>query len=309
MVEDPDAPPAVPSAAPYDRRVDPLTGEAAVIVAKRQARPNLGEGVHTASTVTCPFCPGGVEAPEDYDVKAFTNRWPSISDGRCEVVLYTSDHEASFASLGVAGARKVVDLWAERTAALGGRDDVAYVLVFENRGPEVGATIPHPHGQIYAFPEVPPAPQRELEAATCALCGVDPGARLVHAVGGWRSWVPDAATWPYALLVAPDAHEPDLPELGDAGRTGLAEVLVDALGRLDALFDGPMPYMLWFHQRPTEGGAWPNAHLHVHVAPLYRSPGTQRFVAAGELGSGMFFNPVDPDDAAAALRDAGGGRK
>ena len=149
MVEDPDAPPAVPSAAPYDRRVDPLTGEAAVIVAKRQARPNLGEGVHTASTVTCPFCPGGVEAPEDYDVKAFTNRWPSISDGRCEVVLYTSDHEASFASLGVAGARKVVDLWAERTAALGGRDDVAYVLVFENRGPEVGATIPHQIGRAH----------------------------------------------------------------------------------------------------------------------------------------------------------------
>ena len=305
MPEDPGAAPAPSRSAPYDRRIDPLTGEASVIVARRQARPNLGEGVHTASAVTCPFCPGGVEAPEDYDVKAFTNRWPSISDGRCEVVLYTSDHDASFASLGVDGARKVVDLWAERTAALGGRDDVAYVLVFENRGPEVGATIPHPHGQIYAFPEVPPAPRRELEEAGCALCGVDPGPRLVHAVGGWRSWVPDAATWPSALVVAPDAHEPDLPSLGDAGRTGLAEVLVDALGRLDRLFDAPMPYMLWFHQRPTDGGHWPTAHLHVHVAPLYRSPGTQRYVAAGELGSGMFFNPVDPVDAAAALRAAG----
>ena len=80
---------------------------------------------------------------------------------------------------------------------------------------------------------------------------------------------------------------------------------MDALGRLDRLFDAPMPYMLWFHQRPTDGGRWPTAHLHVHVAPLYRSPGTQRYVAAGELGSGMFFNPVDPVDAAAALRAAG----
>ena len=288
----------------YDRRIDPLTGDASVIVAKRQARPNLGEGVHTP-VVACPFCPGGIEAPEDYDVRAFTNRWPSIPEGRCEVVLYTSDHDASFASLGVAGARKVVDLWAERTAVLGARDDVAYVLVFENRGPEVGATIPHPHGQIYAFPEVPPAPARELATGACALCGVEPGHRLVNRAGGWRAWVPDAATWPYALVVAPEAHEPDLPAMDDRSRDGLAAVLVDALGRLDALFDAPMPYMLWFHQRPTDGQAWSSAHVHVHVAPLYRSPGTQRYVAAGELGSGMFFNPVDPADAAAALRAVG----
>lgn len=288
----------------YDRRVDPLTGEASVIVAKRQARPNLGEGARTPA-VACPFCPGGLEAPDDYDVRAFTNRWPSIPEGRCEVVLYTSDHDASFASLGAAGARKVVDLWAERTAALGGRDDVAYVLVFENRGPEVGATIPHPHGQIYAFPEVPPAPERELVTGACALCDVDPGDRLVATVGGWRAWVPDAATWPYALVVAPEAHEPDLPALDGTARDGFAAALVDALGRLDRLFDAPMPYMLWIHQRPTDGQAWPTAHVHVHVAPLYRSPGTQRYVAAGELGSGMFFNPVDPVDAAAALRAAG----
>ncbi len=287
----------------YDRRVDPLTGEASVIVAKRQDRPNLGEGAHTPTT-GCPFCPGGIEAPEDYDVKAFTNRWPSISDGRCEVVLYTADHDASFASLGVPGARKVVDLWADRTAALGARDDVAYVLVFENRGPEVGATIPHPHGQIYAFPEVPPAPAAELGTGACVICAEQPGARVVATVDRWRSWVPDAATWPYALMIAPEDHRPDLPSLDDASRDGLAAVLVDALGRLDRLFDDAMPYMLWIHQRPTDGGEWPSAHLHVHVAPLYRSPGTQRFVAAGELGSGMFFNPVAPQDAAADLRGA-----
>ena len=289
--------------APYDERTDALTGESTVIVAKRQARPNLGEGTRTTA-VTCPFCPGGVEAPEHYDVKAFTNRWPSISDGRCEIVLYTPDHDASFPSLGVGGARRVVDLWAERTAELGGRDDVGYVLVFENRGPEVGATIPHPHGQIYAFPDVPPAPARELEATTCTLCAEEPGERLVDAVAGWSTWVPSAATWPFALIVAPMAHGPDLPSLDDAGRDGLAAILVASLGRLDRLFDAPMPYMMWFHQRPTDGGRWPLAHLHVHVAPLYRSPGTQRFVAAGELGSGLFFNPVRPEDAAAALRDA-----
>jgi UDPglucose--hexose-1-phosphate uridylyltransferase len=244
----------------------------------------------------CPFCPGGLEAPEPYDVRWFVNRWPALPDDRCEVVLYSSRHDASLWSLGVDGVRKVVDLWADRTATLGARADVAYVLVFENRGPEVGATIAHPHGQIYAFDHVPDAPRRELDA--CTLCGDPPN--VVHERDGWRVWVPGAATWPYELRLAPIAHVPDLPSL--ESRDAFAAALVDATGRLDALFDAPMPYMLWIHQRPTDGGDWAAAHLHVHLAPLFRSAATQRFVAAGELGSGVFFNPIEPADAAAALR-------
>jgi UDPglucose--hexose-1-phosphate uridylyltransferase len=116
--------------------------------------------------------------------------------------------------------------------------------------------------------------------------------------------VPDAASWPFELLVAPAAHVADLPSLDGPGRDGLAAVLVDALARLDRLFGAPMPYMLWFHQRPTDGRDWPAAHVHAHVAPLFRAPGTPRFVAAGELGSGVHFNPVEPEAAAAALRRA-----
>ena len=287
------------AALPY--RVDPLTGELAYIVAARQGRPNLpADG--------CPFCVGGLEAPEPYDVFAFANRWPAIPRARCEVVLYTPDHDATFWSLGTDGARKVVDLWAARSDALGQRDDVDYVLVFENRGPEVGATIAHPHGQIYAFDRVPPRALTELEGADVAAAfgpaAAGPqGERLVATAGGWRAWVPHAATWPYALLLAPDAQVPDLPSLDDAARTQLATLLVDVLARLDALFGEPMPYMLWIHQRPFDGGSWPRAWLHLHIAPFHRSAGTPRFVAAGELGSEVYFNPVDPDDAARALRE------
>lgn len=281
-----------------DRRVDPLTGRPVVIVASRQDRPNLPR------THECPFCVGGLEAPEAYEVKAFPNRWPPMPDDRCEIVLYTPDHDAAFADLGVDGARRVVDLWAERTAALGARDDVDYVLVFENRGPEVGATIPHPHGQIYAYAEVPPVPAAELAERGCTLCAAPPVEVLVHERAGWRTWVPEAADWPYALVVAPSAHVPDLPSLDDADRAGLAAALVDAFGRLDRLFGAPMPFMAWFHQRPTDGGDWPTAHVHLHVAPLYRAPGTPRFVAAAEVGGGLYFNPVDPAAAARALRDA-----
>jgi UDPglucose--hexose-1-phosphate uridylyltransferase len=272
---------------------DPLSKRHVVIAGHRQARPNL------PPSGGCPFCVGGLEAPSPYSVRTFVNRWPPLTDGRAEVVLYTSDHDASFGSLDLDHAERVVDEWAARTTALGERDDVGYVLVFENRGAAVGATIDHPHGQIYAFAEVPDAPARELDGP-CALCDDDVGGRLVTAVGGWRAYVPAAAEWPYELRLAPAHHA---GSLADTDRGALAAVLVDALARLDRLFaPDPMPYMLWIHQRPTDGGAWPTAHVHVHIAPLFRSPGTPRFVAAGELGSGVYFNPVAPEDAATHLR-------
>lgn len=281
-------------------RTDPLTGDRTRIVASRQGRPNL-------PATDCPFCPGGLEAPEPYTVRAVANRWPPFPGDRAEIVLYTPRHEAAFGELSSGEARDVVDLWAERTEALGARDDVAYVLVFENRGPEVGATIDHPHGQIYAFDTVPPRAWSELTTGDAwAALGPDaPGDRLVaSACGGWRAWVPWAATWPYELVLAPDTVIADLPSLDDRGRSGLGDLLVDVVGRLDRLFDAPMPLMSWFHQRPFDGGEWPGSWLHLHVAPLWRGPGLVRFVAAGELGSQVSFNPVDPDRAAQALREA-----
>lgn len=302
-------------------RFDALTGEWVTIVGARQDRPHLpADG--------CPFCVGGLEAPEPYTVRAFTNRWPPLTEGppleaaaglaadvdrvpargAAEIVLYTPKHDASFASLGVDGARRVVDLWAERTAALLARPDVAYVLVLENRGREVGATIDHPHGQIYGFGFVPPVPAREATRSAehgCVICAevtreqTDP-ARVVVDRDGWLGWVPFASGWPYGMLLAPVEHVTGLPSLTDQSRTGLAEALVDVLGRYDRLFDRPVPYMLWVHQQPDE----PDAHLHAHLAPTWRAASVVRSVAAAELGSGTLFNPVVPEQAAARLRDA-----
>ncbi len=277
-----------------DLRTDWLTGVRTFMVNSRQDRPNL-------PAVGCPFCPGGLEAPETYDVRWFRNRWPAMPDDRCEVVLYTSQHDATFWSLGVEGARRVLDLWAERTAALGARPDVEYVLVFENRGAAVGATITHPHGQIYAFEFVPDLPRRALLGGT-KLGG--PGERLVAESPGWRAWVPEASVYPYAVRLVPDDPVPDLPSLNDAGRQALAGLLIDVLERFDRLFDAETPYMLWIHQRPFDGKDWPDARLHVEIVTPWRAPGVTRFVAAGELGSGVYFNPVAPDAAAQSLRDA-----
>jgi UDPglucose--hexose-1-phosphate uridylyltransferase len=286
-------------------RRDPLTGDWVGIAGSRQGRPNRPAD-------ECPFCVGGLEAPEPYEVKAFPNRWPMFASGEpvelagdvvpargaSEVVLYSPQHDASLASLGARHVRRIVDLWAERSEALLARPEIEYVLVFENRGPDAGATIPHPHGQIYAFPFVPPVPAREAEVAAregCPLCRGVPPELLVHDGNTWQAWVPYASGWPYGLLLAPARHVASLPELTEAERDGLASALVDTLGRLDRLFDREFPYMFWIH---------PGVHVHAHVAPPRRSADTLRYVASGELGSGTLTNPVVPEQAAAELRRA-----
>jgi UDPglucose--hexose-1-phosphate uridylyltransferase len=310
-----------------EMRRDLLTGDWINVVGHRQSRPNLPDD-------GCPFCVGGLEAPEPYDVRWFANRWPALAPGApvdfadaeaggsssvpavgaCEVVLFSPQHGESLASLGPAQARKVVDVWAERTAALLSRPEIEYVLVFENRGREVGATIDHPHGQIYGSPFVPPAPAHEMhhDPANCTVCReiaseLDAGARIVAQHGDWVAWVPFASGYAYGMRFAPRSHLGSLTALDDGSRNDLAELLVDVLGRYDRLWhandtDAAFPYLMWFHQAPAHADdSW---HVHAHLAPPLRAPGVPRYVASGELGSGTLSNPVVPEDAAKALRDA-----
>jgi UDPglucose--hexose-1-phosphate uridylyltransferase len=277
-------------------RVDPFLGTVVHVVGSRQARPNL-------PSTGCPFCPGGLEAPNDYDVRWFANRWPAMAGDRCEVVLYTPQHDAAFWSLGVEGVRRVIDLWATRTTELGQRADVDYVLVFENRGAEVGATISHPHGQIYAYDHVPSRPQRIFAAGWHP--DAEPGERAIGSTGSWRAYVPFASIYPVAVTIAPIERVADLASLTEAGRNDLAAALVDVLERLDRLFDQPLPYMLWVMQRPTTVSAaieYPGAWLQIEIVSPWRGPGLTRFIAAAEVSGEEFFNPVSPEDLAERLR-------
>lgn len=300
-------------------RFDTLTRRWTAITAKRQARPNR------PSADECPFCVGGIEAQHPYDVMAFPNRWPALVPGKpvdlhlrrevvdasapargaAEVIVYSPDHRASFSTLSHAQARLVVDLWADRTTALLRRPEVEYVLVFENNGAEVGATIAHPHGQIYAFPFTPPAPALEAQVAAefgCPLCkelqdDPDLRSRTVDGNVSFLAFTRRAAAWPFELLIAPREHLPTIDGLDHRQRDDFADVLRSALRRYRNLFAEPLPYMLWVH---------PGVHLHVHVVTTRRNASAVRYVAAGELGSGVMFNPVRPEEAAAALRRAGG---
>ena len=277
-----------------DRRVDPFMGTIVHVVGSRQARPNL-------PSTGCPFCPGGLEAHDDYDVRWFRNRWPAMPGDRCEVVLYTPQHDATIWSLGVEGVRKVIDLWTQRSIELGARDDVDFVLVFENRGPEVGATIAHPHGQIYAYDHVPERPRRIFSAGWKP--DVDPGDRAVATSGSWSAYVPHAPTYPVALTLAPRERVPDLAHLSEQGRNDLAALLMDVFERLDALYGQPLPYMMWLMQAPTGGGDWPEPWFQIEIVSPWRSAGVPRFIAAAEVACGEFFNPVIPEVLAERLRD------
>jgi len=273
-------------------RLDPHSGARVHIVAVRQNRPNLPSS-------ECPFCVGGLESPEPYDVKSFANRWPALETGACEVVLYSSQHDATFASLGSSGIRNVIDLWAERTTQLQQQNDVDYVLIFENRGAEVGATISHPHGQIYAFDHVPRRQHSILQSQWKP--DLQPADRLVINGDHFVAYAQYAAIHPVSLVVAPHQQVSLLSQLGDELRDELASILHKTFVALDQLFDAPLPYMMWITQAPAKT-QYDNAWLNIEIVSPWRAKGVQRYIAAAEVSTEEYFNPVDPADIAQRLR-------
>jgi UDPglucose--hexose-1-phosphate uridylyltransferase len=285
-----------------DLRVDPWLGTMVHVVASRQKRPNLPSS-------GCPFCVGGLEASEPYTVKVIPNRWPPMPDARCEVVLYTSDHAARLATLGAANMHELVDVWAQRTVELGARDDVGYVLIFENSGREVGATIDHPHGQIYAFDHVPERPRRRLAA------GWKPDAtrdRMIAEHAGWVATVPYSSAYPLAVEIAPVERLPDLAAADAARRRTFGEILQDCLRRIEQLHGGPTPTMMWFNQRPSvrdsrsrDLDGLDDAWFNVEIVSPWRAPNVMRYIAAAEVATGEYFIPVVPEDLAERLANSG----
>ena len=276
-----------------ETRIDPHLGTVVHIVADRQGRPNL-------PVDGCPFCPGGLEAPEHYEVRAFQNRWPALDGGACEVILYSPDHDATLASLPDEHIARIVDLWCERTSDLRTLPGGEHVVVFENRGAEIGATISHPHGQIYAFDHVPDRPARMLRAAWTPE--VDPGDRFVADASGWRTWCDAAPVFPVSLRIAPAERRPDLPSLDAGERRGLARTLSQIFGALDRLYGEPLPYMMWINQAPRSAADWPAPWLNIEIVSPWRAPRLPRYIAGVEVATGEYFVPVDPADIAARLR-------
>jgi UDPglucose--hexose-1-phosphate uridylyltransferase len=216
------------------------------------------------------------------------------------VVLYTSQHDATIASLGSEGIRKVIDLWADRTAELQQQSDIDYVLIFENRGAEVGATISHPHGQIYAFDHVPRRQHSMLQSNWKP--DQQPADRLVINSLNFTVYAQYAAIHPVSLVIAPHQRVSLLSQINDELRDDLASVLHKTFVALDQLFDAPLPYMMWVTQASAKT-QYENAWLNIEIVSPWRAKGVQRYIAAAEVSTEEYFNPVDPADIAQRLRN------
>jgi UDPglucose--hexose-1-phosphate uridylyltransferase len=313
-------------------RWNALLGEWVIVSTGRQERTFLPPDKH------CPLCPTAspdafaTEIPAaDFEIAVFENRWPSFrpdapepegggwrrrarAAGVCEVVVYSADHAGTLASMSQRQVRQLVDVWADRYAELAARPEVEYVFIFENRGKEIGVTLTHPHGQIYAFPFVPPRVGQEHEAAArygsieaCLLCHLvaterHQQARVVAEADGLVAYVPFAARVPYEVHVVATEHRESLLDLTPAERDGLAAILREVQERYDGLWGFPMPYTMSMHQRATDGVERQGEHLHIEFLPPYRSRDKLKFLAGVETGAGTFINDTSPEEKAAELR-------
>ena len=328
-------------------RLDPLTGEWIPMASHRMNRTFL------PAADSCPLCPAKPgaaysdgEIPDTaYDVAVFENRFAALMQvpgeslepvaldgddlwqvrpaaGRCEVVVFSSDHDSSFTDLPVERVRTIVDTWAQRTQALQELPGIEQVFVFENRGREIGVTLPHPHGQIYALPYVTPRTTAMLRQARAykdrtggKLLGdvlaaeLRAGVRVVLESEHWVAYVPAAAKWPVEVHLAPRRDVPDLPALTDDERDDLAATYAALLGRLDRFFVDPdsgetipLPYISGWHQAVVGEGR-ELGRLHLQIFSVLRAPGKLKYLAGVESGMAAWISDTTPERIAARLQE------
>jgi UDPglucose--hexose-1-phosphate uridylyltransferase len=310
-------------------RWNALLSEWVIVAGERQRRPV------SSSKKECPFCPGDHERhpglPQNYDFIAFENLYPALTSkadiltssqqedpfftsaqgyGAAEVVLYSSDHSEELHMKSVERIKEILDLLEERYMALSARKGIEYVMIFENRGPEVGVTLAHPHCQIYAFPFVPPLIVRERVAIreyrmrknSCLICDIveaerRKNSRVVTVTDDFIAFVPFAARFPYEVHIAPFQHHSDLSTMNGKKRS-LAWILKAIRTAYDELWNRPMPFMMLFYQDSSA-----DSHFHIEFLPVRRAADKIKYFAGVEMGAGTYTVEVLPETAAGELRD------
>jgi UDPglucose--hexose-1-phosphate uridylyltransferase len=312
------------------RRYNPLTREWVLVSPHRMDRPWQGQveavppEARPAYDPGCYLCPGNVRAggernPDYQQTFVFDNDFSALlpeaagvsqaaktqsallvshpERGLCRVICYSARHDLSMAQLPSEHIRRVVDVWVEQYIELGALPIIGYVQVFENKGEMMGASNPHPHGQIWANEALPTEVRKEdiaqgdylHEAGRCLLCDylaleMIEGERIVLESEHFLALVPFWATWPFETMILSKRHMPSLAHLSDSERDSLADTLKRLTTRFDNLFQVPFPYSMGFHQQPTDGQPHAAWHLHAHFyPPLLRSATVRKFMVGYEL--------------------------
>jgi UDPglucose--hexose-1-phosphate uridylyltransferase len=310
-------------------RWNPFINDWVMIASHRQDRPQMPKE-------WCPFCPGSGQVPLFYDVLKYDNDFPALSltppepdavgteffktlpaYGKCEVILYSSVHNSSLSTLPLSHAQKLVDLWIERYIELSHLENIQYVFIFENRGEVVGVTMPHPHGQIYAYPFLPKKISLEMDAmmkytaltSKCLQCEnlsqeLNFEKRIIYQNASFVLYLPFYSEYPYGVQIVSKRHFPSIEHMKLEEKRDLASIILIAAGSLDALFDMPFPYMMCFHNAPVNIKKEMYWHFHIEFFPPMRSAEKQKFNASSETGVWAHCNTTAPEEKAQELRIA-----
>ena len=318
-------------------RMDVLTGDWVSIAATRQNRAFLPPKEFDPLAPQTADNPS--EIPDNYDVAVFENKSPSFGPGlpdapltdqerddvyglgwmkeqpavgRCEVVCFSPESEGSFGSLSETRARTVIEAWAHRTEALSRMPGIEQVFVFENRGEEIGVTLPHPHGQIYAYPFITPRTRRVLNAVetlgpdffSTLLAKEQASGRVIADTEHFTAFVPFAARWPLEIHLLPHRHVHDLSELSEEEKTDLAPLYLSLVRSLDAIYESPTPYIAAWHQAPVHTGR-EAIRLSLQITSPRRQADKLKFLAGSEAAMGAFIADVTPEAQADLIRSTG----
>jgi len=317
-------------------RYDPIKDQKVAYSIKRQNRTFHPKREY------CPLCPtisDGMETdiPEkDYYIVVFENKFPTFAEnpdavrnassfytkheskGICEVICYTPVHDVFLEDLPHDNIVDLVKVWKDRYIALGKKDFIKYVYIFENKGKEIGVTLSHPHGQVYAFSYIPPVVEQELissekfysQKKECIHCMIikeeaaDKG-RIVSKNNDFIAFIPYYAKWPYEVHIYSRRHIDSLKDFTIKEMDSLAKMLKGLVSKYNNLFNFRMPYVMAIHQRPTDGGNYEYYHFHIEFYPPYRTKDKLKYLAGCELGAGTFINDTLPEEKARELRESG----
>ncbi len=271
----------------------------------------------------------------DYDVAVFENLFPALyadakttdhskgvytearpAQGSCEVVVFSQNSKTNLGELSLDHVDLLLQVWGDRYRVLSERDDIHYILPFENRGVEVGVTLHHPHGQIYSYPFIPPIQQQELsqqrkffrETGHTLLSHMiaeeqKDGRRIIFESDHAIAFIPVCARYPYEVWVLPKHPVASVADLGPEPRRHFAKALKTIAMKYDTLWNRPFPYLMTLRQAPTDGVSYPEWHFHIQFYPALRSPGRLKYLAGTEIGAGMFANDSLPEEKAKELKE------
>lgn len=312
-------------------RWHPLRGEWVAYASHRQNRTFLPPPEYNPLAPTTDAS-NPTEVPAGpWDVAVFENLFPTLTlaahdppelsvpteagKGVCEVIVFTQDASSSLGRLPLSHLELLVEVWGDRYTELAARPEIQYVFPFENRGVEVGVTLHHPHGQLYAYPFVPPVPARELAQQRAYFeqhrrglledmvrREVSEGVRMLYEGPETVAFMPICARYSYEVWLAPRRPVPSFAALAPRERSDFARALKTVLLKFDGLWKRPFPYILAFHQAPTDGADHPEAHLHAEFYPALRMPNRLKYLAGSEIGAGVFTADTLPEQKAAELR-------